>query len=130
MIRIRFFVVLIAALVQLACAEKAADEGDLLLVTTTSVRDSGLLAVLLPVFQQQTGVRAQVIAVGSGAALRMGSDANADVLLTHAPEGEEKLVASGAAVRTSSATAVPCARSAAGRLGMHAVVSRASTGSE
>jgi len=82
----------------IACSDRTADEGDLLLVTTTSVRDTGLLGALLLVFEEQTGVRAQVIAVGSGAALRMGLDGNADVLLTHAPEGEKKLVASGAAV--------------------------------
>jgi len=89
---------LIAALATAACSDPIADEGDLLLVTTTSLRDSGLLSALLPVFQERTGVRPQVIAVGSGAALRMGRDGNADVLLTHAPEGEEALVASGAAV--------------------------------
>jgi len=82
-----------------SCSDRAADEGDLLLVTTTSVRDSGLLSALLPIFQEQTGIRPQVVAVGSGAALRMGRDGNADVLLTHAPDGEEALVASGAAVR-------------------------------
>jgi tungstate transport system substrate-binding protein len=98
-IRLRLLFLLVAASTVLGCSEQAADEADLLLVTTTSVRDSGLLAALLPVFQQQTGIRAQVIAVGSGAALRMGRDGNADVLLTHAPEGEEDLVASGAAIR-------------------------------
>ncbi len=98
MIRARSLSLLIAALVAFACSEKKVDDADLLLVTTTSVRDSGLLADLLPVFQQQTGIRAQVVAVGSGAALRMGRDGNADVLLTHAPAGEEELVASGAAV--------------------------------
>jgi tungstate transport system substrate-binding protein len=97
-IRLRIPYLLVALLAVFACPEKAAEEGDLLLVTTTSVRDSGLLAALLPVFQERTGIRAQVIAVGSGAALRMGRDGNADVLLTHAPEGEEALVASGAAV--------------------------------
>jgi len=76
----------------------ARDDANLLLVTTTSVRDSGLLGELVPVFQKQTGIRAQVVAVGSGAALRMGRDGNADVLLTHAPEGEAELVASGDAV--------------------------------
>jgi tungstate transport system substrate-binding protein len=70
----------------------------ILLATTTSVRDSGLLDTLLPVFLERTGIRVQVVAVGSGAALRMGADGNADVLLTHAPEGEEALVASGAAL--------------------------------
>ena len=68
----------------------------LLLATTTSVQDSGLLDVLLPLFEASTGIRVQVVAVGSGAALRMGADGNADVLVTHAPAEEEKLVASGA----------------------------------
>jgi len=68
----------------------------LLLATTTSVQDSGLLDALLPIFQAETGIRVQVVAVGSGAALRLGADGNADVLVTHAPAEEEKLVASGA----------------------------------
>ena len=98
MIRPRFLYLLFATLVLFACSDQKVDEGDLLLVTTTSVRDTGLLSALLSVFEEKTGIRAQVIAVGSGAALRMGRDGNADVLLTHAPEGEQKLVASGAAV--------------------------------
>ncbi len=69
---------------------------DLLLATTTSVRDSGLLGELLPSFTEQTGIRVKVVAVGTGAALRMGVEGNADVLLTHAPEAETPLVASGA----------------------------------
>jgi tungstate transport system substrate-binding protein len=89
---------LAAVLAAIACSDRTADEGDLLLVTTTSVRDSGLLSALLPAFQERTGIRPQVIAVGSGAALRMARDGNADVLLTHAPDGEEALIASGAAV--------------------------------
>jgi tungstate transport system substrate-binding protein len=96
--RLRFLQLLIATLAMVACSDPIAEEGDLLLVTTTSLRDSGLLSALLPTFQQQTGIRPQVIAVGSGAALRMGRDGNADVLLTHAPDGEEALVASGAAI--------------------------------
>ncbi len=70
----------------------------LLLVTTTSVRDSGLLDDLLPIFLEREGIHVQVIAIGSGAALRMGGAGDADVLLTHAPEGEQALVASGALV--------------------------------
>ncbi len=96
--RLRFLPPLIAVLALVACSKQASEEGDLLLVTTTSLRDSGLLSALLPVFQEKTGIRPQVIAVGSGAALRMGRDGNADVLLTHAPDGEAALVASGAAV--------------------------------
>lgn len=73
-----------------------ADERELLLATTTSVRDSGLLAALLPRFTRETGIRVQVIAVGTGAALRMGADGNADLLLTHAPDAERKVMATGA----------------------------------
>jgi len=98
MVRLRFVFLLAAALAVIACSDRTAEEGDLLLVTTTSVRDSGLLSALLPAFQEQTGIRPQIIAVGSGAALRMARDGNADVLLTHAPDGEEALIASGAAV--------------------------------
>src|SRR5262245_11058987 len=67
---------------------------ELILATTTSVRDTGLLDVLLPRFEKQAGAKVKALAVGSGAALRMGADGNADVLLTHAPEGEEALVRS------------------------------------
>lgn len=67
----------------------------LLVATTTSLRDSGLLDALLPRFQQETGIRVRVVAVGSGAALRMGRDGNADLLLTHAPAGERELVELG-----------------------------------
>jgi tungstate transport system substrate-binding protein len=81
-------------------AEAPARDPDtqLLLATTTSVRDSGLLDALLPEFRDRTGIAVQVVAVGTGAALRMGAEGNADVLITHAEDGERELVASGAAV--------------------------------
>ena len=66
----------------------AAEESKLLLATTTSVQDSGLLDVLLLVFRERTRIAVQVVAVGSGAALRMGADGNADVVLSHDPKGE------------------------------------------
>jgi len=68
---------------------------DLILATTTSVRDTGLLDALLPRFEAESGVKVKALAVGSGAALRMGADGNADVLVTHAPEGEEELLRAG-----------------------------------
>ena len=74
----------------------AEPEASLLLATTTSVRDSGLLDDLLPGFTERTGIRVRVVAVGSGAALRMGAEGNADALLTHAPVGEQELLESGA----------------------------------
>jgi tungstate transport system substrate-binding protein len=88
--------VLAAALLAAQAASAQPDAKPLLLATTTSVQDSGLLDALLPEFRAQTGIHVQVVAVGSGAALRLGADGNADVLVTHAPAEEEKLVASGA----------------------------------
>ena len=73
----------------------ATTSGSLILATTTSVRDSGLLDRLLPGFRERTGIEVRVIAVGTGAALRMGREGNADVLLTHAPASEEAMVQEG-----------------------------------
>ena len=80
-----------------ALATPGAQAETLLLATTTSVQDSGLLEALLPAFTEKTGIRVQTVAVGTGAALRMGSEGNADALLTHAPQAENTLIASGAA---------------------------------
>jgi tungstate transport system substrate-binding protein len=71
---------------------------DLILTTTTSTQDSGLLDVLIPLFERSTGYKVKAIAVGSGAALAMGERGEADVLLAHAPADEVKLVNSGAAI--------------------------------
>ena len=75
------------------CGAGAPD--DLLLATTTSVNDSGLLDDLVPVFEQETGINVKVIAVGTGAALRMAELGNADALFVHAPSAEQALVAAG-----------------------------------
>lgn len=69
--------------------------GSLLLATTTSTRDSGLLDYILGDFTDQTGIEVKVIAVGTGKALQMGRDGEADVLLVHAKESEETFVAEG-----------------------------------
>ncbi len=61
---------------------------NIILATTTSTQDSGLLDVLVPLFQDQTGYTVQTVAVGSGAAMQMGTDCNADVLLVHSPSAE------------------------------------------
>ncbi len=71
---------------------------DLILATTTSTVDSGLLDVLIPIFEKKTGYRVKTISVGTGQALAMGEKGEADVLLTHAPAAEKKLVDSGAVV--------------------------------
>jgi tungstate transport system substrate-binding protein len=66
-----------------------------ILATTTSTRDAGLLDSLLPVFERRTGLKVKVIAVGSGQALEMGRRGDADVVLAHAPEAERALADSG-----------------------------------
>ena len=72
---------------------------EVLLATTTSTRDAGLLDSLLPVFERRTGYRVKVVAVGSGQALEMGRRGDADVVLSHAPEAERILADSGYFVR-------------------------------
>lgn len=67
----------------------------MILATTTSTQDSGLLDVLVPLFEKQTGVEVKVIAVGTGAALEMAGKGDADVALTHALASEKKYVDSG-----------------------------------
>jgi len=68
----------------------------LILATTTSTQDSGLLDDLIPRFEKQTGYTVKTIAVGSGQAIAMGKRGEADVLLVHSPEAEKGLVADGA----------------------------------
>jgi len=67
----------------------------IILATTTSTQDSGLLDVLLPVFEKKTGYFVKTIAVGSGQAMAMGQKGEADVLLVHSPAAEKKFVAEG-----------------------------------
>lgn len=68
---------------------------DLILATTTSTQDSGLLDVLVPAFQQATGYVVKTVAVGSGQALKMGQDGNADVILVHSPAAEKTFMDAG-----------------------------------
>jgi tungstate transport system substrate-binding protein len=74
-------------------------KGNIILSTTTSTKDSGLLDFILPVFTEQTGWTVDVISVGTGAALQMGRDGQADVLLVHAKAQEEQFVADGHGLR-------------------------------
>ena len=68
---------------------------NLILATTTSTQDSGLLDVLIPLFEKQTGYNVKTVAVGTGAALQMGVNGEADVLLVHAPTSELPLMTNG-----------------------------------
>src|SRR5882672_12356640 len=76
-----------------------AQSQEVLLATTTSTRDAGLLDTLVPLFERQTGYKVKVIAVGSGQALEMGRRGDADVVLAHAPDAERVLADSGYVVR-------------------------------
>ena len=69
-----------------------------ILATTTSTQDSGLLDELIPIFEAQTGYAVKTIAVGSGQAIAMGQRGEADVLLVHSPDAEKALLADGAGV--------------------------------
>ena len=74
---------------------EAAEQKTIILATTTSTQDSGLLDVLIPMFEKKTGYFVKTIAVGSGQAMAMGQKGEADVLLVHSPAAEEKFVADG-----------------------------------
>ena len=91
---------LILTLLLSACGSAAAPTSapanpDLILSTTTSTQDSGLLDVLIPMFEEQLGYNVKVVAVGTGAALKMGEEGNADVLLVHAPSLEKPFMDGG-----------------------------------
>jgi len=70
-------------------------EKTVIMATTTSTQDSGLLDVLIPIFEKKTGYFVKTIAVGSGQAMAMGQKGEADVLLVHSPTAEKTFVAEG-----------------------------------
>ncbi len=72
--------------------------GDLRMATTTSTENSGLLKVLLPKFEAATGIHVQVIAVGTGKAVKLGESGDVDVVLVHARQLEDAFVASGGGI--------------------------------
>jgi tungstate transport system substrate-binding protein len=78
--------------------EADAKPTSMILATTTSTRDSGLLDVLIPMFEKQNNVKVKTLAVGTGEALAMGQKGEADVLLVHAPKSEQPLVDSRDAI--------------------------------
>lgn len=84
----------VAALAVAGCAT-AAGTPDIRMATTTSTEASGLLAVILPQFEARYGGRVRVVAVGSGAAMKIGESGDADVLLVHARALEDKFMAAG-----------------------------------
>jgi tungstate transport system substrate-binding protein len=86
---------IVAALLTISASVFAASQGSLILATTTSTQDSGLLDVLMPLFEKEQALTVKVIAVGTGAALRMASTGDADAVLVHAPAAEKKYIESG-----------------------------------
>ncbi|MFB3924873.1 MAG: substrate-binding domain-containing protein [Syntrophales bacterium] len=68
---------------------------NIILATTTSTQDSGLLDMLIPIFEKETGYFVKTIAVGSGQAMTMGRKGEADVLLVHSRDAEKKFMADG-----------------------------------
>ena len=75
-----------------------AQQKNVILATTTSTQDSGLLDVLIPVFEKKTGYFVKTISVGSGQAIAMGQKGEADVLLVHSPDAEKKIIADGSGI--------------------------------
>lgn len=82
-------------LVALLAVTAAARDNSIIMSTTTSTENSGLLDFLLPEFTKETGITVRVMAKGTGAALRDGMDGNADLVFVHDPGREEQFVAQG-----------------------------------
>lgn len=89
------FSCLVLLVLSLVACQSGPKNLDLILATTTSTQDSGLLDILLPIFEQETGYKVKTVAVGSGQAMQMGEEGNADVLLVHAPASEVTFMEKG-----------------------------------
>jgi tungstate transport system substrate-binding protein len=74
---------------------RGGNDRELIVATTTSTQDSGLLDVLIPLFEQQTGYQVKTVSVGTGAALALGARGEADVVFVHAPASEVQWMQQG-----------------------------------
>jgi tungstate transport system substrate-binding protein len=90
-----FAILLLASIITASCGASSSQNTNLLLVSTTSTQDSGLLDVILPAFTEKTGYTVQLVAVGSGQALKIGAEGNADVILLHSPTAEKQFMSDG-----------------------------------
>ena len=91
-----YLVITVLLIAWVAVAPAGAASRNLILATTTSTQDSGLLDLLVPLFEKESGYFVKTIAVGSGQAMAMGEKGEADVLLVHSPEAEKQFMAKGA----------------------------------
>ena len=89
------FVAVVVAVAIAAAAPGNAEPGHIVLASTTSTENSGLLADILPLFQRRTGIEVRVVAVGTGQAIRLAQRGDADVLLLHHRPSEDAFVAQG-----------------------------------
>jgi tungstate transport system substrate-binding protein len=90
-----FLLLAFAAGISAASNANAQSRASIILGTTTSTQDSGLLDVLVPRFEKERRIEVKVIAVGSGAALRMAESGDVDVVLVHSPASEQRYVEAG-----------------------------------
>ena len=88
-------IILAGLIVCFFCTNGLAGEKIIKMSTTTSTQASGLLDILLPELEKDTGIKVKVIAKGTGAAIRDGMDGNVDVIFVHAKAREEKFVQEG-----------------------------------
>jgi tungstate transport system substrate-binding protein len=89
----------LAVLLTLAAFAAQAQERFITVASTTSTEQSGLFGYLLPIYEQQTGVKVRVVALGTGQALDVGRRGDADVVFVHARAAEEKFLAEGQGVK-------------------------------
>ncbi|MBT6506578.1 MAG: sulfate transporter, partial [Marinovum sp.] len=89
MIKYRSYVLWFSLIMALIC-DKAVAADYIIIQSTTSTRNSGLLEAILPQFTQETGVQARVVSVGTGQALRNAQNGDGDVLLVHAKDAEKE----------------------------------------
>jgi tungstate transport system substrate-binding protein len=89
------FVMALIVAASVISAQAAPKQKNIILATTTSTQDTGLLDVLIPIFENQTGYFVKTIAVGSGQAMAMGQKGETDVLLVHSPDAEKKFITEG-----------------------------------
>ena len=93
--RLTIFIMVLILAASVMSAQAAPKQKNIILATTTSTQDTGLLDVLIPIFEKETGYFVKTIAVGSGQAMAMGQKGEADVLLVHSPDAEKKFVDEG-----------------------------------